>query len=1090
MQQDHAPSMLSSRLMLRTTKENRMMPFTLPKLRQRLKLIQTAAWRTIAPLDGTLYLPTSPSPVALPSAVRDAAWQPLGRGDLWGEQWQTVWLRQPLIVPAELRGQRLALHLRWRAEATQWSPDLVEGQVFVDDALLCGLDAEHRLAILPSELPDEIFVQAHLMQTQPFGGIELVTIDHATDQLAHTLRVGLDVIDTLPESDLTRHHLIHTLNTAINLLDLREGPHDFSGGRAHGATIEEERAPDRFYASVREALAFVDQHLRGQIEGGSRPQVTVTGHAHIDVAWLWPLWRTRQKTAHTFSTVLHLMEQYPEYHFTASTPQLYAFLKEDYPDLYERVKARIAQGRWEAIGGMWLEADCNLPSGESLVRQFVHGMRFFGEEFGIRDRVLWLPDVFGYSAALPQILRGVGIDTFMTTKISWNQFNRLPHDTFRWRGIDGSDVLAHFVTTPEPHPKPINPYYTYNGYMTPADVQGSWREYRQKAINNELLYLMGYGDGGGGPTAEQLETVRRLGDQSGMPQVRHGSAAEYFARLHERVDRDGRLPTWVGELYLEYHRGTYTGQAWIKGANRRAEQLYHEAEFLDAWASVAVEGYESQRAKLNEGWKLILLNQFHDIIPGSSIRQVYEDAREQYEEIERIAFEVSTEATRQLSGDHRSLSVVNSLGWDRRDPVFVSDESYHFPLSDESRFSAQEIIGDRGAKHWLISGFIVPSYGVIDAEQAEVTPPTPGMRIEERLLENQFFRIELDERGEITSIFDKRYDREVLAPGERGNQLIAFEDRPLNYDAWDIDIFYEEKAYPIQHVERIEVIERGPIRGSLLIVRRFQNSEIHQRIRIYSDLPRIDFDTTIHWSEHQILLKAEFPVAINSPRATYEIQFGAVERSTHRNTSWDVARFETCAHRWVDLSEGGYGVALLNDSKYGHDIHGNTIRLTLLKSGVWPDATADQGTHNFTYSLLPHAGDWREGEVVRRAAELNSPLHMFSYGDTRRGDTRQGSDLLFSPSLPLSLSFLTCDADHVMIDTIKTAEDGDGIIVRVYEAHNQRGNAILTFAYPIASAEETNLLEERAGDVAIDGQVLHFAIRPFEIKTFRVRFGR
>ncbi len=964
------------------------MPLTIEKLQRRQKLIERAAWRRVVPLDGTLYLPSSPSPVSRPSELCDAPWQPLNRSDQWGIPWHTVWLRQPLTVPPDLRDSALWLHLRLREGMTQWSPDLVESQIFIDDAPFAGLDGEHRLALLPP-LNDssEIFLQVHAAQPQPFGGLELVVIDEPTWRLAHTLRVGIETVEELDPNGLERSALLQRLNEAINLLDLREGPSDYAGAAQHGRIADDSPPPESFYASVRVANDYVESHWPGDFNTGKRPRIVATGHAHIDVAWLWPLWRTRQKTAHTFSTVLRLMEQYPEFTFTASTPQLYAWLKQDYPDLYAQVKQRVREGRWEPIGAMWLEADCNLPSGESLVRQFLFGMRFFKEEFGIRDRVLWMPDVFGYSGALPQIMRGCGIDTFMTTKISWNQFNRMPYDTFRWRGIDGSEVLAHFVTTPDPSTR----YYTYNGFMTPKEVAASWREYRQKAINDELLHLTGYGDGGGGPTHEQIETAQRLRDMPGMPQVRWGTANEFFARLHERVDSDPRLPVWSGELYLEYHRGTFTSQAWIKQANRRAEQLYHDAEFLDAWATTHG-GYESQRERLNQGWQLILLNQFHDILPGSSIAEVYREAREQYAAIERIGREVCETALRSLLADRDGPMAINTLGWERHDPIFVPESLAGGLESAPAVTQAVERLD--GARGLLINGVRVPAYGAAPLTHASgaaadrdeaVTHGTTArdatLIITPESLENRFFRIALDEHGEIASLWDKRHEREVIAAGGRANALVAFEDRPLRYDAWDIDIYFEEKAYPIQAVERIEVVESGPVRGGVEIRRRFLNSTIRQRLLLYRDLPRIDFETEIDWHEHQILLKAAFPLNVNTTRATHEIQFGAVERPTHRNTSWDMARFETSAHRWVDLSEGGYGVALLNDSKYGSDVTHNVLRLTLLKSAVWPDADADQGVHRFTYALLPHAGDWRAGEVVRRAAELNAPLRAWRTTD-------------------------------------------------------------------------------------------------------------
>jgi alpha-mannosidase len=1032
------------------------MPLTLDKLRKRYDLIRRATWRMIIPLDDTWHLPQSPSPVSRPSELRDEPWMPIQCGDLWGERWQTVWLRQHVAIPSELSGNKLALHLRWREDATQWSEDTIETQVFLGNRLLAGLDAEHRLAILPAlDEPIEVFLQSHVGQRQSFGGIELVVLDESTEQLAYTLHVGLDTVEQLDPNGLARSRMLDRLNRAYNMLDLQEGT-----------------GSERFYESVRQAHHYLDEQLLEGLDGGARPQIVATGHAHLDVAWLWPLWRTRQKTAHTFATMLHLMEQYPEFHFTASTPQLYAFVKQDYPELYKQIKQRIREGRWEPIGAMWLEADCNIPSGESLVRQFLFGLRFSAEEFGIRDRVLWMPDVFGYSGALPQIMRSCGIDTFTTTKISWSQFNRMPFDTFRWRGIDGSEVLTHFVTTPDPK----FPFYTYNGHMTPAEVAGAWREYRQKAINDELLYLVGWGDGGGGTTVEQLESARRLADMPDMPQVRFGSANDYFQRLHERVDNHPSLPTWVGELYLEYHRGTYTSQGQVKQANRRAEQLFHDAEFLDAWASLE-QGYSSQREMINQGWQLILLNQFHDILPGSSIAEVYQDAAAHYAEIMRIGKSVRDRALEQIiKGSNATLLAINTLSWERTDPVFMLSE---VAANLEIPSPSQPVENMDGTKGTLLVGECIPAYGMVNLMQTRDYVDNLPLQITTEYLENQFFRIELDQQGEITSLYDKRYDRDVLIPGSRGNQLVAFEDRPLEFNAWDIDIYFEEKQYPVDDLQRIKIIETGPIRGGVEISRRFLSSTIRQRILIYTTLPRIDFATEIDWHEHQILLKAAFPINVNTTRATYEIQFGAVERPTHRNTSWDMARFETCAQRWVDLSESDYGVALLNDSKYGHDVKYNLLRLTLLKSGVYPDPNADQGLHRFVYSLLPHAGDWRSGEVVRRAAELNAPLLTYA--------PQSSSQEQNEPHL--SRSLVACDATHVVLDTIKTAEDGDSLIVRLYETHNQRGSVTLTFPQPIESAYRCNLLEEASGDVEVAGNLIRFQIKPFEIVTLRVELG-
>jgi alpha-mannosidase len=770
-------------------------------------------------------------------------------------------------------------------------------------------------------------------------------------------------------------------------------------------------------------------------------------------------------------------------------------VREDEPALYARVKERIAEGRWEPTGATWVEMDCNLAGAEALVRQFLYGKRFFREELGVDPEVLWLPDVFGYSAAMPQVMKGCGVDYFMTTKISWNEYNRLPHDTFRWRGIDGTEVLTHMVTAPlnplEQFGSTMQPFYTYNAKFTPYDVAGNWRAYREKAINDELLYLFGYGDGGGGPTETMQETAMRLTHLPGFPRVEQSSAEAFFRRLYERVWNDPDLPTWVGELYLEYHRGTYTSQGRIKRANRLAELLYREAELWAAAAGALIDraAWPSWQEELQEGWRSLLFNQFHDILPGSSIGQVYSDVQVEYAEVAKRGGAVRDNAldllTAGLAGPEPALVVFNPAPFNRDDPVEVTlPADVDSPnLLDEagSPVAVQALDAPDGGRRLLVD-VAAPALGyrVVSSSPAPAPPVTAsGIHVEPGLLENRFFRLELDERATIRSLYDKRADREVIAAGERGNQLLAFEDRPLNFDAWDINIYYADKPYLIEDVSSWRVVETGPLRGAIEVVRRYRDSTITQRLVIHANLPRIDFPTTIDWHEHQTLLKAAFPVTVNSARATFDIQWGNVERPTHWNTSWDWARFETCAHKWIDLSEGDYGVSLLNDCKYGHDVKGHIMRLTLLKSGVFPDPDADQGRHDFSYALLPHQGDWRAGDTVRHAYLFNMPAGGRFLG------ARQESGL--ASALPSALAFVTAGRPGLVIETVKPAEDGDGLMVRVYDAHNTRGPATLTFARPIESAEETTMLEESAGPVDFTGHSLHFTVRPFGIATFRVR---
>jgi alpha-mannosidase len=557
----------------------------------------------------------------------------------------------------------------------------------------------------------------------------------------------------------------------------------------------------------------------------------------------------------------------------------------------------------------------------------------------------------------------------------------------------------------------------------------------------------------------------------------------------------------VGELYLEYHRGTYTSQSRIKQANRANELLYREAEWLNAWATTL--GARSDQERLDAGWRIILLNQFHDILPGSSIPQVYVDSAADHAEARRIAREVadaaatavlSSETAHPKSVSHTENSafiVFNSLPWERNDVARIAlaaDATQPDLLSLDGEPLLSQIVEEQPGEKVLLVEATVPSYGYTSLSSAG--SPASGEKARSSLvahrssLESDELRLELDDDGEIASLYDKRAGREVIAARATGNQLVAYEDRPLNWDAWDVDIFYEEKPYPLREILDWRVIEQGPVRAAIQITRRLGQSTITQRIGMWRALRRIDFVTEVDWQERQTLLRALFPLNINASRATCEIQFGAAERPTHRNTSWDWARFEVCAHRWVDLSEGDYGVALLNDGKYGHSLRDNTLGLSLLKGAIFPDPNADRGQHRFTYSLLPHQGDWRSGQVVRRAYELNAQLRAVATNDERpkTKDNADSSSFVLRPS-----SFISTPTDHIVVETVKVADDGDGLIVRLYEAHNQRGPASLRFSRPVASAVETDLLEREVGAVAVAGDEVRFQVRPFEVKTLRVR---
>ncbi len=1053
-------------------------PSLLAKFAARIAEIEAAVYRRRQPLPP---LRLAPDGVRGPQAAQDD-WAEVPVDGRWGGYGRTVWLHGRIAIPAAWAGEAVVALVRlgdYHLIAGRLLMAGPEALAYLDGQPFAGVDRWHEALLLTPQarggeaydLSLEVY-SGRIPEPHPLRRYELAVRDADADALAADLRAARDALSVLDPAGSDFALLARAVEAALVAIDFRQP------------------LSEAFYTSLAPARAALAWVLAGYQHGG-RPRVVATGHAHIDVAWLWPLAQTRRKAARTFATALRLMEQYPEYHFTVSQPQLYQYVKEDEPALYAQIKARIAEGRWEPTGGMWLEPDTNVPRGESLVRQFVYGMRFFEQEFGRRTDLLWLPDVFGYSAALPQIMRGVGIRHFMTSKISWNDTNAFPHDTFRWRGTDGSEVLAHFITTPDPGER----YYTYNGHMSAAEVAGTPRIYRQQEINTETLYLFGWGDGGGGPTREMLEAGRRLGELPGMPALEQGSAEAFFARLEERVygpELLPRLPVWAGELYFEYHRGTYTSQGCTKYAHRRAELALRDAELWSAAAHATATALPGEQ--LDDAWRLLLLQEFHDILPGSSIPEVYEEADRDLQRVRVAADRVARAAQDALiaatARPERSIFIFNPTPYARLDPVYwdlkeIDDEAFLRQNNDPLTVMAEGApldtqLAGRGTGRLIApppGG--IPPFGylrcaVSSKAAGAFSSPSDALLVSESVIENRFFRLELDPRGFIRSLRDKRAGgREVILPGERGNQLIAFEDKPVNYDAWDIDAFYEQKPYPIESLHELALTERGPLRAVIRLRRAFLSSEIIQQVIVYRDSPRIDFVTTVNWREHQILLKAAFPVAIHANRATYEVQFGNVERPTVRNTSWDRARFEVCAQRWADVSEGDYGVALLNDGKYGYDIQstgtGNVMRLTLLKSGINPDPNADNGQHRFTYSLLPHPGDWRMGEVLAHAAALDSPLQVREVRAAPGGVARDRAMLV------------TCDRPGLIIDTVKPANDGRGLILRLYEAHGTRGPATLTFAHAVAEAEECSLLEEAIGAVELAGMHgVTVAVQPYE----------
>ncbi|MBP1974240.1 alpha-mannosidase [Cohnella thailandensis] len=1004
----------------------------------------------------------------------------LGTVPFPSKQGTTYFFRTKLNIPSEWKAAAGPIGLVFESGG--------EGLLRVNGASWAGLDRNHTFALLDAakigsspELEIELYdpipepndpLNRQAVIQPPISGVrsELVQANGAAQSLMYAATIVRDSALLLPESDLRRTRLFEALFRAMDSFvgmeesEIREG-----GGLKR---IEEKLAED-----VR------------QVGGNAEGLIRMVGQSHIDIAWLWPVRETVRKASRTFSTVDALMREYPDFKYSQSQPLLFEFLKENDPELYGRIKERIKEGRVELVGGMWVEPDLNIPSGESLIRQMLYGQRFYQEEFGLVSKIEWLPDTFGYCASLPQILKHGGIEYFMTTKLGWNDTNVFPHDLFHWVGIDGTPILSY-----------LN--HGVNEHTLPKDIHDHWQSYRQKSVHPEQMLLYGHGDGGGGVTREMIEYVDRSELMVGQPANRYGTAADFFEGTGKSRDS---LPSWHGDLYLELHRGTYTTHGRNKRSNRKAELLYREAELWMALAlpSLNAEAEKELRGRLHEGWKLILLNQFHDIIPGSAIPEAYRTSEKEYKEIEAYGSS-SLKAVLPLLVDRIDASsasdsaregtpyvVFNSLGWKRDVLIELTDAGEGVAAYDsEGNRLASDAFGTGGLAVLVPD---VPAFGyktiAVRRESGanggeavgskSATAAAAGQALGERW-ETDRYLVRFNERGEIVGLFDKEAGREIVKPGEAANRFHFYHDRPTLWDAWDIDDRYEK-----QRAGEAELLEKSVVlQGETMDILRFRwkvhRSEIEQELRFYRHDKRIDFQTRVSWNEDNKLLKVGFPIDVVASKATYEIPFGALERPTHRNTSWEQAQYEVCGHRFADVSEHGYGVSLMNDCKYGYDVQGTTLRLSLLRAPKWPDDTADLGEHVFTYSLYPHEGDWRIANTVRSAAELNADAVVLKAHPRK-------DDLSADELLPAVGALLPFESEHVVLDTVKPAEDGDGIVLRFYESSGGRGRAKLTWPRPFESAFVSNALEEELGPIESKNRTIELSFSPYEIKTVKFK---
>ncbi|KAJ1651151.1 Glycoside hydrolase, 38 vacuolar alpha mannosidase [Dispira simplex] len=986
-------------------------------------------------------------------------------GESFGPTWSTHWFKVSVTLPDDWVGEEV--EFRWDAgcEGLLWTTD---GQPI--HGLISGTRVEYiltRHSVAGSHY--EFYVEMACNDLFGAGGSDIIN-----------------------PPDPNRTYCLSRAQLAVNNVTARELWRDFEiirgmvdhlpanssrGARALTVANQICNTFDRDDPTSLNACRKIAQLFLGQTNSGNAHVITAVGNCHIDTAWLWPFDETKRKVARSWSTQVQLMERYPWFKFAASQAQQFQWLKELYPQVFSRVQEKIAQGQFIPIGGTWVEMDANMPSGEALVRQFLFGQRFFAQNFGQRCQIFWLPDTFGYSAQLPQIVREAGMRYFFTQKLSWNNINEFPHTTFYWIGLDGSRVLTHMA-----------PSNTYAAQGTVEELVKSVTNHKDLAYTNESLLLYGNGDGGGGPLPAMLDRLERLQDLDGLPKV----VFDHPNTFYERVERDSPdLVSWKGELYFELHRGTYTSQAAVKHGNRICELLLRDLELIATQSWVAgKDQYRYPQKEINHLWELLLLNQFHDVLPGSSIGSVYEDARRFYKEIRTLGSQLIDDAlyalykvsNHQPTGSPEDLAevngifVYNSLPWDRTEVIKVAlGDQPTMPLTlHHQRTSSQDGM-------YMVAS-TVPAMGCQVTPwsyQPSVVPVSayfsPTLR--SFVLENIYLYARFDEGGRLQSLVDRRVDRELIPKGAQGNVLRLYEDIPIYWDAWDVEVYHLEKGRDVPPGE-VQLTDSGPLVGSLVVNYHLGTaSTCRQVISLSAISPRLDFECTVDWHENRRILKAEFTVDITSDVATYETQFGWVQRPTHFNTTWDLAKFEVCGHKYADLSEYGYGVALFNDSKYGYSTYRNTMRLSLLRSPKAPDEHCDMGLHHFRYALYPHKGTFFESDVVQAAYQFNVPIR------TQLCDTRGLTGAAWMNPL-----FRWEGASNVILETVKKAEDDDAVIVRLYEAYGGQGRGTLMTLHKVKRAHRCNLLEDNQESLDWNGEIGGISLRlsPFQILTVKI----
>jgi len=993
-------------------------------------------------------------------------------GTRWGGPWVTGWFRGTVEIPAALAGKRVFVEGLLAAEPVF---TIVNGetQFYLDGEAFAAFDRNHSHVLLtpgakagarhrftfecysghgyPGVLPHDVAIVVE-EKSKHFGGVYLATEREDVSAFVFDVRALNQLIETLDEHSLRRAEIVKGL------------------ARVHATVraLPQEQEESDWRPRLAEARAIM-RPLLDKKNGPTVPAMDVMAHSHIDTMWLWPYAETWRKCARTFSTMVNLLERYPEVVFMQSAPIHLESVRNNHPALFQRIKALVKEGRWEPNGGAWLEPDCNIPSGESLVRQFLKGQRWTAEHLdGYRGDTFWQPDVFGYSAALPQILRGCGIPHFNTTKMAWNDTVRFPYDSFVWRGIDGSEVVTHLSAIPE--------------VIDPKTLDAQWKWAQHKDGEQRRLLAYGHGDGGGGPMSESMEMIRRLNDLEGAPRCQHSTLSAFMQRLAEKR---AELPVWTGELYLELHRGTLTSWAPYKRYNRKIELALRDTEYLATLAMLAGAVWPAE--ELEQVWAPLLQNQFHDVIPGTSIAEANVDALAMYEQawdnvrvLRNDTLRAVAPGAPEAGKPVQRLLVVNTLNWARTGEMTFE----HFPegmVPADPKLKTQWVEDIEGHERLTVHGLTLPPMGaaVIDMMPAEPRSRTESatgsgpFTVASTWLETPHARLEFGPGGAIASFYDKHHRRELVKPGGLINGFLLGEDVPDMWDAWDIDADQRRFLKLEDRLMSREVLARGPNQLRIRSLYRLgERSGLLQDLVFHSSTPRVDFETAVNWHETHRLLKVGFDLAIHADTARHEIQFGHVERPLHENYPADRARFEVCAHKWTDLSENGFGIALLNDCKYGVGARPGELRLSLIKSGTKPDPRADEGRHVFSYALLPHSGNFSVEHVVHPAWEFNvAPLLVSASADA------EGFGGLF-----------TLNAPNIIVESVKRAEDGEGIIVRLSEAARLGRHVRLTTMLPLRRLEATNMLEEQPEplDLLNEGTEAEFYMRPFEVKTLRL----